>query len=1565
MANMEVNTPCFQNDWEVARMNKNGAHGFHLLLISQDDELCDLWLPSTPEGQFKFSENHSHRFVSVIARDGEWVVVCRAPAFFLNTPDDNAYEARIKDRMALEIECEDRSYILYAEETVDEQRKFKNYFVDADVKLVIGSRPDCDICYANPYVAPRYAVLCREKRKWRLHDESNTFGLYVNGSRTYDAELEQGDVISLFGLRIIAGSGYLAINNEMGEVSLGANLRSSMEYQGGYARYYGQEAQESETECFNRQPRKRSGWEPRTITVEGPPMSMSSTQIPLMLRMGSSLVMGGAAALAGNFMTLITSVLFPFLSSKYTDKQRQEYERLRVSKYSEYLDKKYAEIMDACQEELAMLKQKYPHLASVADSVMDQSRLWERRPIDDDFLHIRVGTGVQPASAIIDYPMRRFELESDVLEDKMYALAEGAYTLENAPITLSLTDTMVTGIVGQRDLVLRFLRDMVMQIAAFHSYDEVKMLFLLKESELEQLDSLRYLPHVWDDQKTIRFVATNEAEVYLLGEYIKNQLDTAFEDKKQWRDILKSRPYYLIFALDKKLLESHEIMKEILQSETNCAASIVAVYDDLPKETQKILNVVSEYGNTCTTLSANGAEEILFSLDSCEENKISLAMRMLANTNIKSVTQSLTLPKMVTFLEMFGVGRLEQLNPLKRWEENNPVKSLATPVGVAEDGSAFMLDLHEKRQGPHGLVAGMTGSGKSEFLITYILSLAVNYHPDEVAFVLIDYKGGGLADAFENPRTGIKLPHLAGTITNLDGASIQRSLMSIESELVRRQKVFSEVSKRFDEGSMNIYTYQKLHRAGKVTEPMPHLFIISDEFAELKQQQPEFMAKLISAARIGRSLGVHLILATQKPSGVVDDQIRSNTKFRVCLRVQEKADSQDMLKRPEAAELTDTGRFYLQVGYNEYFAMGQSAWCGAAYEPQDVMKVQKDDALEFLDITGQVVAKAKPKVKKTPSGMKQIGAVVQYLSKLAENQNIHIRQLCPPQLPHKIDLETLQGAEQNQERLPMTVLLGKVDDPENQCQFPLTLDMAACQNLLIAGEASSGKTSMVQSILYSLTHQLTAQDLNLYILDYSSRLLKMFDPLPHCGAVLYEEDSNMLDAFFNLVGQIIEERKRLYTELGVDDFESARAVKRLPLVVVVIDNYSGFTSNKKGDSLSYKLADYVKESACYGVKFLITVNRMADLNSRMKRAVGDSICLYQEDKYGYTDVLGIKAGYTPPEMPGRGLCLQAGRILEYQCAQFRTALSRKEQLLQMKEELARLAQKSDRAFEARRLPVTDETIEYRDFAGQFARGRIPLGYSKATGNPVVLPLKQYTSLCLYFGNTEGVVPVMENLLYVAKREAMEVWIMHRNENSIYDSESPVHVDPMLLENADRLACTNENQLLLQKALVAIMSQRRKYLEDYCKDHGIQVDEEQMHLAAFTPMLEQTTPILLIIESLADFCNVLSPIAGMSYQKLTEKLAKRNVYLVACTEPEDHTLYKENLFSEVLKKNMCLLLGGQFQKQKLCNVPSTPATDKVMPYNLGIMRYREQYHPIVMPCGVLEVKAEDADLKSIF
>ena len=233
---------------------------------------------------------------------------------------------------------------------------------------------------------------------------------------------------------------------------------------------------------------------------------------------------------------------------------------------------------------------------------------------------------------------------------------------------------------------------------------------------------------------------------------------------------------------------------------------------------------------------------------------------------------------------------------------------MAAPIGVTKSGIVY-LDLHDKAHGPHGLVAGTTGSGKSEVLQTYILSIATIFHPYEVSFVIIDFKGGGMANQFKN------LPHLLGAITNIDGKEMERSLKSIKAELRKRQKLFAEAEVN------HIDKYIQEYKAGKVDIPIPHLILIVDEFAELKAEQPEFMKELVSAARIGRSLGVHLILATQKPSGQVDDQIWSNSKFKLCLKVQSQEDSNEVLKSPLAAEIKEPGRAYLQVGNNEIFEL--------------------------------------------------------------------------------------------------------------------------------------------------------------------------------------------------------------------------------------------------------------------------------------------------------------------------------------------------------------------------------------------------------------------------------------------------------------------------------------------------------------------------------------------------------------------------------------------------------------------------------------------------------------------
>ena len=217
-------------------------------------------------------------------------------------------------------------------------------------------------------------------------------------------------------------------------------------------------------------------------------------------------------------------------------------------------------------------------------------------------------------------------------------------------------------------------------------------------------------------------------------------------------------------------------------------------------------------------------------------------------------------------------------------------------------------------------LAGTTGSGKSETLQTLILSLAISYSPTEVAFFLIDYKGGGMANLFS------RLPHLAGQISNLSGHLIQRAMISVKSENRRRQRIFAEY------GVNKIDEYTKLFKNKKAAVPLPHLFIIIDEFAELKREEPDFMKELISVSRVGRSLGVHLILATQKPSGTVDEDIWSNSKFRLCLRVQNRQDSNDMLHKPDAAYITQAGRCYLQVGSDEIYELFQSGWSGAPYD---------------------------------------------------------------------------------------------------------------------------------------------------------------------------------------------------------------------------------------------------------------------------------------------------------------------------------------------------------------------------------------------------------------------------------------------------------------------------------------------------------------------------------------------------------------------------------------------------------------------------------------------------------
>ncbi|WP_255202011.1 FtsK/SpoIIIE domain-containing protein, partial [Streptococcus oralis] len=341
-----------------------------------------------------------------------------------------------------------------------------------------------------------------------------------------------------------------------------------------------------------------------------------------------------------------------------------------------------------------------------------------------------------------------------------------------------------------------------------------------------------------------------------------------------------------------------------------------------------------------------------------------------------------------------------------------------------------------------------------------ILSLAVNFHPHDVAFLLIDYKGGGMANLFKN------LPHLLGTITNLDGAQSMRALASINAEIHRRERLFGE----FEVNHIN--QYQKKFKNGEATEPLPHLFLISDEFAELKVNQPDFIKELVSIARVGRSLGVHLILATQKPSGVVDDQIWSNSRFKIALKVADRSDSNEMLHTPDAAEITQTGRAYLQVGNNEVYELFQSAWSGADYQPdKDDMGIE-DHTIYLINELGQYEILNEDlsgledvdEIKEVPT---ELDAIVHHIQLLCEEQEIPpVPQPWLPPLKERITLDELEEVQPTvawtQEK-PLSVLLGMADIPQAQKQEAVSINLSKDGHILLYGSPGTGKTTFLQT----------------------------------------------------------------------------------------------------------------------------------------------------------------------------------------------------------------------------------------------------------------------------------------------------------------------------------------------------------------------------------------------------------------------------------------------------------------------------------------------------------------------
>ena len=1319
-----------------------------------NDKIEVFFLPKDVAGSysFDFDDNENSKLININAVEHKWVLYSIKDSVIINR--NNTGEI-LKDSELLPdtfyiLKRNEKFYLIYV--TIQNEDFSDTYTFSDDFNLTV-DKIDSNVLFKNPYINNYSFSLNYDNNYKKVLLSINSGLFYINKIAVKDNKcfINSGDELSFYGVRILFINNYLVVYSVsdsfiLNNVSSGVNriiIKNQDEIENVEIK---DRDLYSESDYFSKSPRIRRIIEEKEIEMSQPPDNSADRDLPFALTLGPMMTMAltssvtlfttvskiangteDAGANTTNLVMgvgmLLSTLLWPLVTNSYNKKAQKKREKQLLSKYTAYIKQKRDELENERLIQKDILIENVISLDDCIDHITSRSiYFWDKRIDQNDFLVVRVGIGNEKLKVKVDYPKDGFKVDEDQLKKKVDALRKEFEYIKNVPVGYSFYDNYVTAIMGEDNYSFAFTNNMILQLLSFYSYDDLKIVVFTNRQNEKNWDYLKYTNHNMSNDRSFRFFASTEDNADIVASALLRELSSRiehFQSEENSGQKMFFRPYYLIIIDDLDMVKKSNLVEMITEFRVNMGMSLLILENRISKLPSLCNNFIS-ISEKQSAILKNSYEkqeyqvftpEIKYNIDYMNLAKI------LANIPVDISTsdeETQNLPDAITFLEMENVGKVEQLNILNRWNTNDSTANLKAEVGWGPDGKFMYLDLHEKAHGPHGLIAGMTGSGKSEFIITWILSLCMNFSPDDVAFILIDYKGGGLAFAFENQNA--RLPHLTGTITNLDKAEINRTLVSIDSEVKRRQKVFNEAREKLGESTIDIYKYQKHYHEGKLDEALPHLFIVCDEFAELKAQQPDFMDNLISVARIGRSLGVHLILATQKPSGVVNDQIWSNTKFRVCLKVQDASDSNEMLKKPDAASLKQTGRFYLQVGYDEYFALGQSGWCGAKYIPSDTVNKTVDKSINILDETAQVIktiqaSSGNENQKKEAQG-EQLAAVLNEIIKTATETNKFAKRLWLENIPAVITVDkTIEKYNYHFEDFKYDLLIGEYDAPEIQEQKPLIYNILNDGNATIIGTESSESESVITAMLYNIMKFYKPSEVSFYIFDFGSQNFLKFSKVPHCGGVVSSADTEGYNNLLKLINQELVQRKKILSEFGGEYIEYVKNNPgKMPIMLNIINNYESLDDSYV--EFYEMFCEIIRDSERYGVVFITTSSSVASPPDKAKQLMPFGLALKLKDPGDYSIMFNSRQKIEPKDIFGRGVC--KNEILhEFQTAQI--CEDKKEEstyLLNLFQEINKMGYEK-----AKTIPILPEQVLYDNVKSKFkGLNSVPIGIEKGTLN---------------------------------------------------------------------------------------------------------------------------------------------------------------------------------------------------------------------------------------------------------
>lgn len=979
---------------------------------------------------------------------------------------------------------------------------------------------------------------------------------------------------------------------------------------------------------FRRPPRIEPTSERQYVSVPKKPEEAKARKFPLPAII-LPVVMGAAmAAIAKQPTFLLFALMSPVMAvaNGISDRRGNAKEhRAAVESYNEAVSGAREQLAAALGAETRRRRQGLPDPATLyLTATLQTSQLWERRRTDADWLHLRLGLSRQPSHIVVTG-----------LDDE----EEGSRALFAVPTHVALTDVGVVGIAGASTARDGLVRCLIAQLVTLHSPNDLSLVFL-GDLARPSWSWTSWLPHLRpsDPGGPLALVGADagslQARVTELVDTIKSRESVAREGRSG-----RERFSAIVVVID----GAHDLrdvagLTGVLRD--GPGVGVFAICCDaeerrLPEECRGVITIGKEEESDVSGVIA-GAPLIAGVVgDQLGLPLVEAMAHALAPVRLdRGDGESGQLPDSSRLLELLALDPPTPTAIRSRWLVDG--RNTTFVCGVEARGP-FELDL--RRDGPHALVAGTTGAGKSELLQSMIASLAVVNRPEEMNFVLVDYKGGS---AFKDC---VKLPHSVGMVTDLDAHLVRRALTSLGAELRRREHMLSNASVK------DIEDYQLARDRDSSLAPLPRLLLIIDEFASMARELPEFVTGLVSIAQRGRSLGIHLVLATQRPSGVVSPEIRANTNLRIALRVTDAGDSQDVINVADAAQISKAhpGRAIARVG-----ASAPTAFQSARIGGMSPRAASKESRIRVVAASWGTYGYPLEKVageEAVHHGETDLASLVGAICSAASDAGI-VEQRRPwlEALPTKVTLDQLPVTSTS-ESLP-AIPFGLLDLPDQQRQEPVTFSLDG-GHLFIVGSSRSGRSQALRTIAGAAASRIGADDLHLYGLDCGNGALLALTQLPHCGVVAQRSQVQRAQRLLErLLGEVARRQKVLaegsFTNIGEQRRGATVPAERLPHIMVLVDRWEGFTTSlaelDNGAPMDAMLSILREGPAC-GIHVVVTGDRSLAVG-RVGSLCDRKIALKLADRGDYSYV-GLNARDLPDDVPpGRGFDVESAAELQ-------------------------------------------------------------------------------------------------------------------------------------------------------------------------------------------------------------------------------------------------------------------------------------------------------------------------------